>query len=96
MFSGNMARVFRVFTSGGINRRRGDVGGGPRPAPHMAARQGAHPRRGWGRRLGAPLRLSFGVRVRVGKIGTWLFVSSNSEDICRTAFLKPKTAENRN
>ena len=51
---------------------------------------------GWGRRLGAPLRLSFGLRERVGKIGIWDFVSSDSEDISRTAFLKPKTAENRN
>ena len=50
---------------------------------------------GWGWRLGAPLRLSFGLRVRVGKIGTWPFVSCNSENISRSNFLKPKTAENR-
>ena len=61
-------------------------------------RRGRGPTRamGWGRRLAAPLRLSFGLRERVGKIGTWHLVSSNSEDICRTAFLKSKTAENRN
>ena len=36
---------------------------------------------GWGRRLAAALRLSFGLRERVGKIGTWHFVSSDSEDL---------------
>jgi len=57
--------------------------------------------RRWGRaarwfgHLVAPLRLSFGLRVRVGKIGTWPFVSCNSENISRSNFLKPKTAENR-
>ena len=50
----------------------------------------------WGGRLGAPLRLSFGLRERVRKIGTLAFVSSNSENISRTTFLKSKTAENRN
>ena len=30
-----------------------------------------------------------------GKIGTSVFVVSNSENISRTTFLKPKTAENR-
>ena len=55
-----------------------------------------HPRAGllFGH-LVALLRLSFGLRVRVGKIGTWPFVSCNSENICRSSFLKPKTAENR-
>jgi len=67
--------------------------------------RGAQPtwRRGWrwGRAaigvglLVAPLRVSFGLRVRVGKIGTWAFVSCNSENISRSNFLKPKTAENR-
>ena len=49
----------------------------------------------WFGRLLAPLRLSFGLRVRAGKIGTWPFVSCNSENISRSNFLKPKTAENR-
>ena len=49
----------------------------------------------WFGHLVAPLRLSFGLRVRVGKIGTWPFVSCNSENISRSNFLKPKTAENR-
>ena len=57
--------------------------------------------RGWARasrwfgHLVAPLRVSFGLRVRAGKIGTWPFVSCNSENISRSNFLKPKTAENR-
>jgi len=97
MFSGNMARCFRVFASGGINRRRGDVGGGTRPAPHMAARQGAHPRHGVGTAPRCPpSSLLWTSRTCLGKIGTLQFVSSDSEDICRTAFLKQKTAENRN
>ena len=47
----------------------------------------------WFGHLVALLRLSFGLRVRAGKIGTWPFVSCNSENISRTNFLKPKTTE---
>ena len=47
----------------------------------------------WCGGLVALLRLSFGLRVMSGKIGTWLFVSSNSENISCITFLKPKTAE---
>ena len=43
----------------------------------------------------APLLLSFGLRVRVEKIGGWIFVPSNSENISCVTFLKRKTAENR-
>ena len=43
----------------------------------------------------APLRLSFGLRVRDGKILTGVFVPCNSENISRVGFLKRKTAENR-
>ena len=42
----------------------------------------------------APLHLSFGVRVRDGKIVTGVFVPCNSENISCVAFLKRKTAEN--
>ena len=49
----------------------------------------------WFGHLGALLRLSFGLRDGAGKIGMWPFVSCNSEDIRRTTFLEPKTAENR-
>ena len=58
--------------------------------------QGAHTTwrhgQGWGRattRCGcplAPLRVSSGLRVRDGKIGTSGFVLSNSENISRTTF----------
>ena len=57
--------------------------------------RGAHRAARWFGHLVASLRLSFGLRVRVGKIGTWPFVSCNSENISRSNFLKPKTAENR-
>jgi hypothetical protein len=33
--------------------------------------------------------------LRPGKVGVWVFVSSNSENISRVAFLNTKTAENR-
>ena len=64
--------------------------------------QGAHTigRRGqgwaramaWCGRPAAPLRLSFGLRVRDIKIWTAGFVSSNSENISRTTFLKYKNS----
>jgi hypothetical protein len=38
----------------------------------------------------APLRLSFGLRLASGKIGTSVFASSNSENISCVAFLKHK------
>ena len=43
----------------------------------------------------ALLLLPFGLCVRVGKIGSWVFVSSNSENIFLITFLKQKTAESR-
>ena len=46
----------------------------------------------WCGHLGALLRVYFGLRVRDGKIGTWAFVSSNSENISRTTFLKYKNS----
>ena len=42
----------------------------------------------WCGHLGALLRLSFGLRERVGEIGAWVFVSSNSENISLITFLK--------
>jgi hypothetical protein len=39
-----------------------------------------------------PLRLSFGLRLVSGKIGTLAFVSSNSENISCVAFLKHKNS----
>ena len=85
---------FRVFALGGINRPKYD--GQRRPwAPHHVP---AWPEVGrattWYGGLMALLLLPFGLRVRVGKIGIWLFVSSNSENISCVTFLKRKTAEN--
>ena len=68
----------------------------PRGAQTTSRRGWAHCRATWWfGLLVAHLRLSFGLRVRAGKIGTWPFVSCNSENISRSNFLKPKTAENR-
>jgi hypothetical protein len=53
---------------------------------------------GWGRttlwcgRLLALLRLSFGLRLRVSKIGTSAFILSNSKNISRIIFLKYKNS----
>ena len=49
----------------------------------------------WCGGLVALLQPFFGLCVVSRKIGTWLFVSSNSENIYLITFLKPKTAENR-
>ena len=62
---------------------------GPTP-PHGAA--GGSRMVPWCGCLVAPLRLSFGLRVRVGKIGGSLQVSSNSENISRLAFLEYKNS----
>jgi hypothetical protein len=55
----------RVFTTKGIYRRKGDVRGRPR-GPHQGP---AQPRVGrttlWCGHLLAPLRLSFGLRLRI-------------------------------
>ena len=42
----------------------------------------------------APLLLPFGLCVLVKKIGGWVFLLSNSENISCVTFLKRKTAEN--
>jgi hypothetical protein len=43
----------------------------------------------------APLRLCFGLRLMLEKIGTSAFVSSNFKNISYVTFLKHKIAENR-
>ena len=65
----------------------------PRGA-QTTSRRGCGPNRAtmWFGHLVAQLRLSFGLRVRAGKIGTWPFVSCNSENISRSNFLKPKNS----
>jgi hypothetical protein len=42
-----------------------------------------------------PLRLFFGLRDALGKIGILAFVLSNSENISCVAFLKHKNSKNR-
>ena len=81
----------RVFPMKQIYRRKGDVGGHPRGPDHVVAR----PKGGaatWCGCLLGPFRVSFGLRVRDRKIGPWAFVSSNSENISRTTFLKHKNS----
>ena len=69
---------------------------GGHQGPHTWSRrgQGGAPRHGV-----APLVPVFDSSsdfwVLPGKIGTSVFAVSNSENISRTTFLKPKTAENR-
>jgi hypothetical protein len=46
----------------------------------------------WCGRLPTRLRLSLGLRIRVSKIGTLAFVSSNSENISCITFLKYKNS----
>jgi hypothetical protein len=50
---------------------------------------------GWCGRPLVPLRLCFGLRDALGKIGILAFVSSNSENIFSVAFLKHKNSRNR-
>jgi hypothetical protein len=64
--------------------------------PHQAmAWPGRGPRHAMVRRLLVPLRLSFGLRDALGKIGILAFVSSNSENISCVAFPKHKNSKNR-
>ena len=73
--------MFRVFPRKALNRRKGKVGGATRGPHPMAARpRGTRATTRCGC-LVALLRLPFGLRVRVGKIGTLAFVSSDSENI---------------
>ena len=80
---------FRVFPRNGINRRKSDAGGATRgPTPSPGAARGA-PGHGV-----APLVPVFDSSsdfwMLSGKIGTSVFVGSNSENISRTTFLKLK------
>ena len=95
--------TFRGWRLGylGFSREDEYIGGRAR----SVGARGAHtiPRRGqglghaygWCGHLLAQLRLSSGLRLLYSKIGTSAFVSSNSENISYTTFLKYKTAENR-
>jgi hypothetical protein len=71
---------------------KGEVGGRPRGPHHRVARPGWAHATTWCGRLLALLRLSFGLRHNVRKIGTSAFVSSNSENISCITFLKYKNS----
>jgi hypothetical protein len=83
---------FRVFASEALYRRKGDVRGWTRGPHHLVAQPRVdlhHPMCG---QVLASLRLSFGLRLALGEIGTSGFISSNSENISYVTFLKHKNS----
>jgi hypothetical protein len=91
-FTGKNAQRFRVFAMEDLYRRRGDVRGQP-GAPHLVvAWPGGTCTTLWCACPQAPLRLSFGLRLMLGKIGGSGFVSSNSKNISCVNFLKHKNS----
>jgi hypothetical protein len=86
---------FRFFPSRGIYRRKGSVrrwASWPHPLVAQARGRPCHARVSL---APGPLCLIFGLRDALGKIEGLAFVLSNSENISCVAFLKHKTAENR-
>jgi hypothetical protein len=86
---------FRFFPSREIYRRKGGVRRWTNWSHPLVAQPGPglrHPRVWPG---SVPLHLIFELCDASGKIGGLTFVSSNSENISCVAFLKHKTAENR-
>jgi hypothetical protein len=94
--SGKNADCFRVIHRKALYRRRDVVRSELGWSHHRWARPGAGPGPLMVRLPSGPppalFRSSSFVRK---KIGIWVFVSSNSENISCVAFLKHKTAENR-
>ena len=83
------------FSEEGVYMGEGLTPGEP-CGPHTTSwRTGEDPHRQvvWGST--APLRLSYGVRVRDGNIRSGVFVPCNFENISCVGFLKRKTAESR-
>ena len=70
-----------------------ETSGGMWAPHHVVARQRGARAAMWCGSLVAPLLVPFGLRVRDGKIGPWVFVLCNSENISCVTFLKPKTAK---
>jgi hypothetical protein len=60
---------------------------------HLVARARVGRATLWCGRLLASLRLCFGLRLLLGKIGTLVFVSSNPENISCVTFLKHKNSK---
>jgi hypothetical protein len=71
---------------------RAASGGGPGGPTTWWRGQGLARATLWCGRPLVPLRLSFGLHLASGKIGTSAFVSSNSENISCVAFLKHKNS----
>jgi hypothetical protein len=94
-FSWMEANSFRVFTLGAIYRRKGDVRWHPGGPHHTMARLGGAPPYGVAASVPSSVSALDSIFVS-GKIGGLAFVSSNSENIFCTTFLKYKTTENRN
>jgi hypothetical protein len=82
----------RVFSLRRICMRKCDVRGWTRGPHHLVARPGVGHATLWSGYPLAPLRLCFGLRLILGKIGTLAFVSSNSENIYCVTFLKHKNS----
>jgi hypothetical protein len=77
-------RVLRVFPSRGIYRWKGGI--------TWWRGQGLACTTPWCGRPIVPLRLSIGLHLILGKIGTLAFVLSNSENISCVTFLKQKNS----
>jgi hypothetical protein len=78
----------RFFPSRGTYRQKGRIRRWATWPHHMVARLGARPRHPMVSMAPSPLRLIFGIREASVKIGGSAFVSSNSKNISRVAFLE--------
>jgi hypothetical protein len=95
MFHGKLIGSFRFSRRGEYIGGRAASGGGPGAHTRPQRGQGVARAMAWCGRPLDPLRLCFGLLHALRKIGTLAFVSSNSENISCVAFLKHKTAKNR-
>jgi hypothetical protein len=95
MFREKLIGPFRFSRRGEYIGGRAASGGGPGSHTSWWHGQGLGRATLWCAWPLVPLRLSFGLSHASEKIGTSAFVSSNSENISRVAFLKHKIAENR-
>jgi hypothetical protein len=82
----------RFFPLRGLYRRKGIVRGGASWPHHGVARPGAGPRPPVVSLAPGPLRLLFGLREGLVKIGGSAFVSSNYKNISCVTFLKHKNS----
>ena len=82
----------------GFSRQKVFIGERERSVDAQGAHTTSRRGQGWARAVAwcggpvAPLRVSSGLRAWFCKIGTLAFVSSNSENISRTTFLKYKNS----